>query len=57
MEELAGPWRKAHEEELHYLCFLPDSIRVIKMKEDEMAGACSTCRGEEKCMQGFGQET
>jgi len=36
---------------------LLESIRVIKIKEDETDGACSTCRRQEKFVLGFGEET
>jgi hypothetical protein len=37
---------------------LPNSITVVKMKEGEMGGGpSSTCRGEIKCIQGFGEKT
>jgi hypothetical protein len=27
------------------------------IEDDEVGGACGTCEGEEKCIQGFGVET
>ena len=32
-------------------------VRVIKIKKNEMGGACSTYGGGERCAQGFGGET
>ena len=32
-------------------------VRVIKIEKNEMGGACSAYRGEERRIQGFGGET
>jgi hypothetical protein len=40
-EELAGGWRKLHNEELHNLYTSPNIIRVIKSRMEEMSRACS----------------
>jgi hypothetical protein len=45
-EEVAGEWRKLHNEELHDLHFSPNSIWVIK--QNDMGGAFGTC-GEKRC--------
>lgn len=34
-----------------------DTVRMIKIKEDEMVGACSTCWGDEKFVQNFKTST
>jgi hypothetical protein len=39
---VAGGWRRLHNEELHDLCASLNIIKVIKIKEDEMGGACGT---------------
>jgi hypothetical protein len=43
-EEGIGECRKLHIDELYDLYCSPNIIRVIKI-ENEMGGACSTCRG------------
>jgi hypothetical protein len=43
-----------HNEKLHNLYSLPNIIRMIQVKEDEMDRACSLHGGEEECIQGFG---
>jgi hypothetical protein len=48
-EEVAGSWRRLHNEELHNL-YLFD-----KIKKDEMSGACGTNGRGEKCVQNFGR--
>jgi hypothetical protein len=35
----------------------PNIIGVIKVKKDEMGGACSTYGKEERCIQGIDGET
>jgi len=37
-EEVAGGWRRLHNEELHNLYFLPNKIRVIKSRKLRWAG-------------------
>jgi hypothetical protein len=41
-DEVSGDWRKLHSEKLHNLYPSPSIIRMIKVTEDEMSGACST---------------
>jgi hypothetical protein len=41
-DEVTGDRRKLHNEELHNLYSLPNIIRMIKVKEDEMGRAYST---------------
>jgi hypothetical protein len=52
-------WRKLHNEELHNLYSSTNTIRLIKSKEDETDGACSTHGWDEKCvgLQHFGCKT
>jgi hypothetical protein len=38
MEELAGGWRRLHNEELNNFCVSPNIIRVIKSRRDIRAG-------------------
>jgi hypothetical protein len=45
---VTGEWRKLHNEELHDLYSSPSIIRIIKSREDEMGGSCSTNGGEEE---------
>jgi hypothetical protein len=44
-DEMTGDWGKLHNEELHNLCNENDQVN-----ENEMGRACSTNRGEEKCI-------
>ena len=55
--EVTGEWRKLHNEELNDLYSSPNIIQVIKLKKNEMGGACGTYEGEERHIQGFGGET
>ena len=56
-EEVTRYWKKLHNEELNDLCSSPNNIRVDQIEKNEMGGACTTYRGEEGCIQGFGGET
>jgi hypothetical protein len=49
-EEVAGGWRRLHNEELHNLYTSPNIVTVIKSKT-EIGGECSTHRGDEKFTQ------
>ena len=49
-------WRKLQNEELNDLYCSPNIIRMMKIKNNEMGGSCSTYRGKERCIQGFGGE-
>jgi hypothetical protein len=56
-EEVAGGWKSPHNEELRNLYALPDIVRMIKSRGDEMGGARSTHRREEKRIRSFGRKT
>jgi hypothetical protein len=49
--EVAGGWRRLHNEELHNLYTAPNIISAIKRWR--MSGACSTYGTDEKCIQSF----
>jgi hypothetical protein len=53
-DELTGGWRRRHNEVLHGPYATPNVIRVIK---NEMGDGCGARGGEEKCVQGFDEET
>jgi hypothetical protein len=44
-EEVAGCWRRLHNEELHNLYASPDIVGVIKLRGMKWAG-CVSCMGE-----------
>ena len=59
-DEVTWEWIKLHNKELNDLYYSPTIVWVIKgdqMEKNEVDGACSTCGGEESCIQGFGGET
>jgi hypothetical protein len=37
-DEVTGEWRKLHNEELHFLCPSPTTVRVIKSRKMRWAG-------------------
>jgi hypothetical protein len=45
-EEVAGGWRRLHNEDLHNMCASTNIIRMNKIKEGEMDETCSM---HEKC--------
>ena len=51
-DEVTGEWRKLHNEELNDLCSSANIVRVIK--KNEMGRTCGMCRGENRCIRGFG---
>ena len=50
-------WRKLHKEELIDLYPLPNIVQEVKIKKNEMGGACGMYGGGERCAQGSGGET
>jgi hypothetical protein len=44
-EEVAGGWRRLHDEELHNLYTLPDNIRVMKSRSMRRAVHLACIRG------------
>jgi hypothetical protein len=55
-EEVAGDWRRLHNEELHNLY---DSLILLdhQVKECEMGSLCSMHGNDEKCVQKFVRKT
>ena len=53
---LKWEWRKLHNEELTDVYSSPSIVQVIKSRM-ELAGECSTYRGEKRGIEGFGGET
>jgi hypothetical protein len=51
-----GSWRKLHNDEPHSLYSSPNIVRVIKIKEVEISGACGTHGSGESYSQDFGWE-
>jgi hypothetical protein len=56
-DEVTGKCRKLHNEGLNDLYSSPNIVRVMKSRIMRWARACSTYRGEERRIQGFGGET
>jgi hypothetical protein len=55
-EELAGGWRRLHNEELHKLYASPDIIKVINSRRMKWAGKVARMTAE-KCVHYFCWET
>ena len=51
-DEVTGEWRKLHNDELSDLYSLPNIVRVVKSRKNEMGGACGAYGGWERCAQG-----
>jgi hypothetical protein len=49
-EEVAGGWRRLHNEELHNLYPSPKCYWDDQVKEDEMSGECSSHEWYKKCI-------
>jgi hypothetical protein len=49
-DEVTGGWINLHNEELHNLYSSPIIIIIDKVKEYKMGMACSTHRGDDKCI-------
>ena len=56
-DEVTRKWRKLHNEELSDLYSLPNIVWVVKIKKNELGGACGAYRGGERCVQGSGGES
>jgi hypothetical protein len=48
-EEVAGGWRRLHNEELHNLYASPNTIRVIKSRWVRWTGHVERMEGDTKC--------
>jgi hypothetical protein len=55
-DEVAGGWRRLHNEELHNLHSSPNIIRMVKSRRRRWTGHVG-CMGHEKYMQYLGWET
>ena len=55
-DEVTEEWRKIHNEEFNDQYSLHNIVQVIKPRM-RWGGACSMYGGEERCIQGFGEET
>jgi hypothetical protein len=56
-EEVAGDWRRLHNEELHNFYVSSNFIGVIKLKRCETSGVCSTHEVDEKCIEYFSRKS
>jgi hypothetical protein len=52
-DEVPEEWKRLYNEKLYDLCSSPNIIRPIKTKRMGWA-AHVACRGEKRCIQGFG---
>jgi hypothetical protein len=55
-EEIAGGWRRLHNEELHSLNTSPNNITATMKRRMKWVWHAA-CMGDEKCIQYFGQKT
>jgi len=55
MEDVTGDWRRLHDEKIHDLYLLPNTIIVIKSKRTRWSGNLARRGG--KFVRGFGGET
>ena len=58
-DEVTAEWRRLRNEELNYLCYPPNDIRVIKSRRMRWAGHVARMErnGEERCIKDFSEET
>jgi len=56
-DEVTGEWRKLHNEELNDLYSSLNIVQVIKWRRMRWAGHVARMGGEERHIQGFGEET
>jgi hypothetical protein len=56
-EEVAGGWRRLHNEELHNLYTSSYISGIIKLRRMRWGETCSTHGRGEKCLQYFGWKT
>jgi hypothetical protein len=49
-EELAGGWRRLHNDKLHNLWASKNTVRAMKPRR-MIGGTCSTCGRNKKCIQ------
>jgi len=54
MEDVAGDWKRLHNEELYNSYASPNIIRVIKSKSVRLSGHVARMR-DDKCVQNFGR--
>jgi hypothetical protein len=55
-DKATGEWRRLHNKEIYALYSSPNIIRVIKSRR-QRSRVCSTYGGQERCIQGFSEET
>jgi hypothetical protein len=56
-EQERGGWRNMHNEEIHDIYSSPNIIRMVKMENYEICGACSTHGIEDKLIRIAGRKT
>ena len=55
-DEVTGEWRRLQNDELPYLCSLPN-IRLMKFRKENLEWHLARMGGEERCVQGWEGET
>jgi hypothetical protein len=55
-DEATGEWRKLYNEELNDLYPLPNIMRVVNSRKNEIGGVCGAYGRGERCAQGVGGE-
>jgi hypothetical protein len=56
-EEVAGGWKRLHNEELHNLYISPNITRVMKSRKIKWVGHIARMGELKKCIQYFGWKT